>query len=92
MCRTWLAFADPDGAYEKWLTQRERRHLALGADLDGNLHVRGQLDPIEGEGVARLIERRARELFDEDWAAANAAHPGEVPDPKRLRRTSQQRT
>ncbi len=42
----------------------------MAFDLDNNLHFEGQLDPIRGEGFANLIDRRAQELFYEDWAIA----------------------
>lgn len=88
VCRKWLAMADPDGAYEKFLRQQERRFLASRRDLEGNLHLVGRMDPIQGEEFLNLLDQRVQELFDLDWAAAKASQEaagGEV-DPESLTR------
>lgn len=91
-CQKWLSLADPDGAYEKYLLNLERRFLASKKDIDGNLHIVGRMDPITGETFNNLVTRRANELFDEDWAAAKAkAAVGETVTKDRLRRSDGQR-
>ncbi len=91
----WLIYMQPDKAADDYAAKEDARHFGLGFDLDNNLHFEGRLDPIAGEGFARLVERRAQELFYEDWALAveenqNRATPV-APSVLQLRRTHAQR-
>lgn len=91
----WLIYMQPEKAHDDYAAKEDARHLGLGFDLDNNLHFEGRLDPIAGEGFARLIERRAQELFYEDWAIAvdengNRVSPAD-PSALQLRRTHAQR-
>ncbi len=92
VCQKWLSLADPDGSYDKFLRNLERRYLKTARDLDGNVQIAGQLDPISGEAFLNLVGRRAKELFDADWAKAKAeAAEGETITKGRLRRSDAQR-
>ncbi len=92
VCQKWLYGADPDGSYDKFLRNLERRYLKTARDLDGNVQIAGQLDPISGEAFLNLVGRRAKELFDADWAKAKAeAAEGETITKGRLRRSDAQR-
>ena len=92
VCQKWLSLADPDGSYDKFLRNLERRFLSTARDLDGNIHLAGRLDPITGEAFTRLVDRRASEMFDADWAAAEAAAAdGVVLEKGMLRRSDAQR-
>ncbi|MEZ5379369.1 MAG: hypothetical protein R2733_22910 [Acidimicrobiales bacterium] len=92
VCQKWLSLADPDGAYEKYLLNLERRFYQSSKDLDGNFHLAGRLDPVNGEIFDQLVSKRAAEFFDADWAKAVAeAAPGEVITKSMLRRSDRQR-
>ncbi|MEZ5379942.1 MAG: HNH endonuclease signature motif containing protein [Acidimicrobiales bacterium] len=70
----------------------ERRFYQSSKDLDGNFHLAGRLDPVNGEIFDQLVSKRAAEFFDADWAKAVAeAAPGEVITKSMLRRSDRQR-
>ena len=91
----WLIYMQPDTAADDYKAKEDARHLSLAFDLDKNLHFEGQLDPINGEGFAKLIERRAQELFYEDWVVATDENEHRLspvaPSVLLLRRTHAQR-
>ncbi len=82
--------ADPDGAEEDAMAQKERRDVYL-VPVIGGMHL-GQmtLDPVSGTIVAGELRRLEQEEFEADWAEAKE-RLGRDPMVSDLRRTSAQR-
>jgi hypothetical protein len=68
----WEQLADPDGAEEDAMAQRERRDAYFVPTIDGMYLGKSTLDPITGAIVADEHARLEQELFEADWAEAKA--------------------
>lgn len=82
--------ADPDGAEEDAMAQKERRDAYFVPVGDGMFFGKQTLDPVSGTIVYDELNRIERELFDADWAEAKE-RLGRDPNPGDLRRTAGQR-
>lgn len=79
VCAAWRDAVDPGGAERDGDRLHDRRHLFVHRRPDGSLSIQsGSLDPIGAEAFCNELERIERELFDEDLAAAKAAHGDDV--------------
>lgn len=63
---------DPDGVEDRAEEDRAAREVHLSESFGGMWFGRMTLDPISGEIVAATLRMIERELFEADWAAANA--------------------
>jgi hypothetical protein len=86
----WEQVVDADGAEDEGARQRDARRLHISQTLDGMFVLDGLLDPISGTIVATALRRIERQLFEQDWAAAKAAH-GDDTTVDHLARTPAQR-
>ncbi|MHB8463788.1 MAG: HNH endonuclease signature motif containing protein [Acidimicrobiales bacterium] len=68
----WDQLADPDGAEDDDQARRNRRDVYLAESFNAMFLGKMTLDPISGTIVSGELERRERELFEADWAAAKA--------------------
>jgi Domain of unknown function (DUF222)/HNH endonuclease len=82
--------ADPDGAEEDAMAQKERRDAYFVPGGDGMFFGRQTLDPISGTIIYDELNRIERDLFEADWAEAKErlGHDPKVSD---LARTPGQR-
>lgn len=66
----WLLHADPDG------TIPPAREIAYGlttsTDPNGDVHIKGTLDPISGEALLTAIEYEAGKILDRELEAENS--------------------
>jgi hypothetical protein len=86
----WDQLADPDGADDAEDRRFDRRDVHLDQSFAGLFFGRMTLDPVGGTIVSDELERRARALFEEDWAEARA-RLGREPTLAELGRTPGQR-
>ncbi len=86
----WDQLADPDGADDAEDRRFARRGVHLDQSYGGLFYGRITLDPVGGTIVSDELERRARILFDQDWAEARA-RLGREPTLAELARTPGQR-
>jgi len=86
----WEQLADPDGADDAEDRRTARRQVQLSQSFGGMFFGRMVLDPVGGTVVADELERRARLLFEDDWAEARA-RLGREPTAADLTRTAAQR-
>ena len=86
----WEQVADPQGADDGEDRRFARRDVYLDQSLDGLFFGRVTLDPVGGTIVSDELERRARVLFEDDWADARA-RLGREPTLAELGRTPGQR-
>jgi hypothetical protein len=86
----WEQLADPEGAEEAEVARRARRDVYLSSSISGMYLGQMTLDPISGAIVATELERLDAELFEADWAKAEA-ELGRAPRLDELARTPAQR-
>ena len=86
----WCQLAAPDDAESKARRRYEQRRAHCSRTLAGTVILDAILDPITGEIVLRELERRERDLFDEDLAEARE-RLGPNPPLSELKRTPAQR-
>ena len=82
--------ADPDGADQDAAARRSERDVWLSKTIAGMWAGGIRLDPVSGAVVACELDRLETELFEADWAEAQA-RLGRKPIPAELVRTSAQR-
>jgi hypothetical protein len=86
----WSQHADPDGVEEDAMEQRARRDVYLVPSVGGTYLGKMTLDTVSGAIVDGELTRIEQELFQEDWAKAEA-DLGRAPKVEELCRTAAQR-
>lgn len=68
----WCSAADDAAAEDRASRDFAGRYLNLSETTNGQIDVKGLLDPVRGSVVANELQRIEQLLFEEDWAAAKA--------------------
>lgn len=88
--RYWIDAADDAAAEDRAQQAFEDRFLDLAETIDGTVEVSGRLDAVRAAIVGGELARLEQQLFEEDWAAAQAVH-GLATTTDHLARTARQR-
>ncbi len=72
--RIWEAAADPTEHLDEYIRAQARRNLSWAADLFGNVHLSGTLEPVAGEQVVNAILDRKAHLENESDVKGVAAN------------------
>ena len=86
----WCSAADDAASEDRASRDFAARYLNLSETTNGQIDIKGLLDPVRGAVVANELKRIEQQLFEEDWAAAKAVW-GEDMKLERLPRNPGQR-